>query len=135
MPAFPAYSRVYAPRAGWFGAQLVATDCEIGTGAVTIADTATTSIVCPVPGIITTYTKAEAALVALNFSVMAVGVSAGQTLTIQAFRRVNAGTPADKAMTAVTSTLAAIVPPTHWPCALPITATRSDPIFQTTDAL
>src|ERR1035437_7539545 len=127
MPAFPAYSRVYAPRAGWFGAQLVATDCEIGTGAVTIADTATTSIVCPVPGIITTYNKAEAVLVALNFSVMVVGVSGGQTLTIQAFRRVNAGPRADKAMPSVTSILAAIVTTPDWPYALPITATGSDP--------
>lgn len=130
-----AFTRIWAPRAGWFGANLVNTAVEIGTGAVSIADTTTTSIVCPVPGVLTSYTKAEAILVGINFSVMVVAVSAGQTVTVQAFKRNNQSTPADKTLTAAKSILSGIVSVLDQTYSLPITAVDPDVIFQNADAL
>jgi hypothetical protein len=130
-----AYTRIFAPRAGWFGAQLVNTAIEIGTGAVTIADTTTTSVVVPIPGVLTSFPKAEGIIVGINYSVMVVAASAGQTVTVRAFKRNNQSTPADKALTAAKSILADIVTVLDTTYSLPITAVDPDVIFQTGDAL
>ncbi len=129
---FPAYSRIYAPRAGWFGGQLVNTSAKtVGT---TIGNANTVSILLPVPGIITTFSKAEAVLVSLNMQAWVAAVSAGQTVTVQAFKRNNQGTPADKTLTATLSVMADIITTVDWTYAFPITATGIDTLFQTTDA-
>lgn len=131
-----AYSRIWAPRAGWFGTQLMSTGIELGTGGITIADTATTSVLIPVPGIITTYSKAEAVLVALNFQVSIAALSAAGTVLMQAFKRNNQGTPADVTLTGTQSIEADVVTTLQWTYAFPITATAdSSLIFKTTDAL
>jgi hypothetical protein len=129
---FPAYSRVYAPRAGWFGGQLVNT--HVSTIGKTIGDSNTVSLLLPVPGFITSYNKGEAVLVALNLNADVAAVSAGQTVTVQAFKRANTGTPADKTLTATLSVMADIITTTRWTYAFPITATGIDTLFQTTDA-
>lgn len=129
------YTKIFAPRSGWYGTQLVATGVELGTGAITIADTATTSITCPVPACITSFSKSEAVLVALNFSIIVAAVSASGTVLMQAFKRKNAGTPADKTLTAPISIEADVVTTTDWTYAWPITAVDPDVLFSTTDAL
>lgn len=127
-----AFNRVWAPRAGWFGAQLTST--HVSTLGRTIGDSNTVSLLLPTPGIITSYPKSEALLVALNMNALVAAVSAGQTVTVQAFKRLNAGTPADKTLTATLSVMADVVTTTDWTYAFPITATDTDCLFHTTDA-
>lgn len=129
-----AYTRIFAPRGGWFGAQLVNTSCVIGTGGVSIVDTSTTSYIVPVPGYISNFsTKGEALLVALNFSISVAAVSASGTVLLQAFKRNNQGTPADVTLTATKSIETDVVTTTQWTYAWPLTA--QDTIFYTTDML
>lgn len=131
---FPAYSRIFAPRAGWFGAQLVTTSVPVGTGATTLTNSTTTSVLMPVPGIMTSFAKAEVVLVALNMQAFVAGVPNSANMTAQAFRRINAGTPADQALTATLSMKSDIITTVDWTYAWPITATNAQCLFLTTDA-
>lgn len=129
----PAYRRLRLAKAGWFGAQLVNTDTTtVGT---TIGDSNTVSIILPVPGIITSFSKAECSLESLNMQAKLAGVSAGQTVTVQAFKRKNAGTPSDVTLTSTLSVLADVITTTYWTYAFPITATGNDLLFSTTDTI
>ena len=126
---------LWAPRAGWFGTQLIDTEVALGTGGTSIGNSTTTSVLLPVPGFITSYSKGEAKLVALNMQGLVAAVMGSGTILAQAFRRINAGTPADQALTAATLDLSATgMTSLDWTFAWPITATDSQCLFKTTDA-
>lgn len=127
------FLRVWAPRAGWFGANLVNTETNIGTGGVSVADSTTTSYILPVPGVLTSYSKAEAILVGLNFSISVAAVSAAGTVLMQAFKRNNQGTPADVTLTGTKSIEADVVTTTQYTYSFPITASDASCLFLQND--
>ena len=125
---------IWRPRAGWFGVAMVDTEVALGTGGTSIGNSATTSVLLPVPAGITTFLQCEAELVSLNVQALVAGAMASGTILAQVFRRVNAGTPADTAMTATISLANDIVTSLDWTYAFPLTAAKSSRLFKTTDA-
>ena len=97
--------------------KLVATSAPIGTGSISVADTATTSILLPKPHC------AECQLLGVNFQVLVAALSAGGTVLAQVFKRDNSGTPADRTLTATKSIEADIVTTLDKSYAIALTAT------------
>lgn len=87
----------------WTDTKMVTTVAPVGTGSITIADTATTSILLPKPHC------TECQLLGVNFQVLVAALSAGGTVLAQVFKRDNSGTPADRTLTATKSIEADVV--------------------------
>lgn len=134
MSASTGLTGIWAPRAGWFGVNLVNTAVVVGTGGTSIADSVTTSVLSEVPGSITSFSRSEAKLVAANVTVLVAAASAG-TVTARIFKRNNQpAVPADVAMTATLSLKTDIVTTLDWTYAFALTATDAQALFSTTDA-
>lgn len=125
---------IWRPRAGWFGVVIMDTEVTLGTGGTSIGNSTTTSVLLPVPGGITTYPKCVVELVSLNMQALVAGAMASGTILASAFKRNNQGTPADVAMTASLSLGTDIVTTTDWTYAWPLTNTKVNNTFKTTDA-
>lgn len=129
MAASTVLPNFFRPTAPFFGTMLVSTECVIGTGGVSISDTTTTTYLLPKPAC------TSCQLVGVAFSALVAGVSAGQTVTIQVFKRDNSGTPADRTLTATKSVLADVIATTDKTFPVPITATSAANVtFAATDA-
>lgn len=134
MAAARGLTGIWAPRAGWFGTQLINTEVAIGTGATSVGNSGTTSILLPVPGFLTSYSKGEAKLVAVNMTSLVAAVMGSGTIVATLYRRINGTAPADQALTASLSLANDIVTVTDWTYAWPITGTDTNCLFLTTDA-
>lgn len=129
-----AFNKLRFFRPGWFGTALIDTEVALGTGGTSIGNNTTTSVLLPVPGFHTVYPKCESILVALNMQAFVAGVPNSGDILARVFRRINAGTPSDQALTATLSLTTSIVTTVDWTYAFPLTATDSQLIFKTTDA-
>lgn len=88
----------------WGDVQLVTTSVPVGTGATTVADTATTSIVLPRPHC------AQAQLLGVSLQALVAALSASGTVLAQVFKRDNAAaSPADRTLTATKSLEADVI--------------------------
>ena len=122
-----ALTSIFSPLGGRFGVQLVTTSATVGTiGGTPVVASSTASLIIPVP-----FRKCK--LLSLAIVGQVAGVAAG-TMTVQAFRRANAGTPADKTLTATANLLTLFATLTK-AYNVAITASETDSIFQTGDAL
>lgn len=103
--------------AQWADTHLVTTSAPIGTGSITIADTATTSILLPRPH------AAQCQLLGISMQVLVAALSAGGTVLAQVFKRDNSGTPTDRTLTGTKSLEADVVTVLDKSYAIAITAT------------
>lgn len=129
-----AFNRLWSPRAGWFGTQLVNTAAMLGTGGTSISNNTTTSIILPVPGGLTTYSKCEVFLAALTVNGLVAGVVATGDMLATVYRRNNQGTPANVAMTGSKSLTSSIIATADKTYAFAITATDANAIFLSGDS-
>ena len=122
-----ALTSIFMPQGGRFGVQLVTTSALVGTiGGTPVVASSTASLIIPVP-----YRKSK--LIALSIVGQVAGAAVG-TMTVQAFRRANTGTPADKTLTSTADLLtlfATLTKAYNWA----ITASETNCIFQLGDAL
>lgn len=119
-----AFNRVFRPKAGDFGEQLVIGAVQIGTGGRALTATATVSVVVPKP-----FRKCQLISVAIEQTTAAAGSS---TITAQVIKRNNVGTPADVNQTAAFDLIAGATTLDKTQ-AIPITATDTTSIFQASD--
>lgn len=129
------YTKLWSPRAGNFEVRYTNTEASLGTGGTSIGNSTTTSILLPVPGMMTTQSKAEVRLISLNVQgLVAAIMNASGTIKAQVFRRINAGTPSDQALTGTFDLSATGLSSLDWTFAFPITGTETNCLFLTTDA-
>lgn len=125
MPFLPMFFR---PKGAYFGVQFVTSAVQVGTGATTVADTATTSVLLPKPPCTTCQ------LVGLNVTILIAAACTG-TVTAQVFKRDNSGTPADRTLTATKSLKSDVATTLDKSYAIAITATAPQNVtFQAGDA-
>ncbi len=109
--------------------KFVNTEVSVGTGSVTVADTATTSVLLPKPPC------TSCQLMGVNFGALVAALSAGGTVLAQVFKRDNSGTPADRTLTATKSIEADVVMVLDASYTIPLTATSVQNLtFQASDA-
>lgn len=89
--------------AQWGDVQIVSTSVPVGTGATTVADTATTSLILPRPHC------AQCQLIGVSMQVLVAALSASGTVLAQVFKRDNSGTPTDRTLTGTKSMEADVV--------------------------
>lgn len=113
LPAF------WRPRAPYFGVHCVSTSAMIGTGGTSVGNTTTTSVILPKPS------SSNVQLARLSINALVAAVSAGQTVTIQVYKRDNSGTPTDRAVTGTFSLTTSGLTSVSRSFAFPITATSA----------
>lgn len=112
----------------WADAHLVTSAVQVGTGATSVADTATTSVILPKPACTTCQ------LVGLQIDAQVAALSASGTVLAQAFKRDNSGTPADRTLTATRSLEADVVATAGKTYAFALTVTSpQNATFQSSD--
>lgn len=109
--------------------RLVSTSVQVGTGATSVGNSGTTSVLIPKPACV------ECQLIKLQADVLVAAVSASGTVLAQVFKRDNSGTPADRTLTGTLSLEADIVAVADKTFAFPITSTSIVNLtFNTSDA-
>lgn len=112
----------------WTSTQLVSTSVQVGTGATSVANSTTTSVILPKPACTTCQ------LVLLQIAGQVAAVSASGTVLAQAFKRDNAGTPADRTLTGTRSLESDVIDTAGKTYAFAITSTSIVNLtFQTSD--
>lgn len=125
----PAFSAFYRPLGFRSGVQLISGAAEIGTGGVAAVATGTASVHVAVP-----FRKCKL----VSLSVVALTAAAGSgAITATAFKRDNAGTPANRTLTAAFDLTATKITVADKAYTFPIlsTATEAQQVFQTGDTL
>lgn len=109
--------------------RLVSTSVQVGTGATSVSNSTTTSILIPKPACV------ETQLLKLQVDAFVAAVSASGTVLAQVFKRDNSGTPADRTLTATLSLEADVIDVADKTYAFPITSTSIVNLtFNTSDA-
>lgn len=115
--------------APWSDTKLTESDVQVGTGATSVGNSGTTSVLLPKPACTTCQ------LVGLQWSVLVAALSASGTVLAQVFKRDNSGTPADRTLTGTFSLKADTVTVLDKTYPFPLTVTSAqNATFQSTDA-
>lgn len=123
--ALTSFTALFRPLPNRSGVQLVQGAAAIGTGGLALTETATVSVNVPMP-------RRTCKLLSLNVTVQTAAAGSG-AITVQAFKRDNVGTPANRTLT---GTLSLVVATADKAYAMPITTTTdSQLIFTPGDTL
>lgn len=121
-----AFTRIWRPRPGMFGANLTCESASLGTGGTSISNSTTTSVLLAKPSLFSPLANAQ--LLSLSLECLVVPVMASGAITVQAFK--NGSTT-----TALTSTFSMSVASTSSAYQIALTATDVQLLFKNTDVI